>query len=293
MNTYGREALRDAFVAAGLRPGDLVYLSTRLFGVGRMIGVRGREEFLESYFDALMGILGPQGTLVVPTFTQQVGRFGVPFVYEETVSQTGIFGEYVRRRPDSLRSLHPVFSVTAAGALKEAVCADISPVAFGRDSAFDRMVRRAGKAVCIGFDYYSGHIVSLMHYVETLFAVPYYYNKLVLAPVWRGGQRLDREFVINVIYRDLDCDYRYQRYIDFLAARGRIRSAPIGETFVYAVNLTDVVDDGIALLKDDVYAFLNRRPRYRPAAIPADGPERAGRPPAETTNWAGYYVGIE
>lgn len=270
-----------------------MYLSTRLFGVGRMTGVRTRTELLDAYLAALLEVLGPGGTVVVPTFTQQVGRFGVPYVHEETTSLTGIFGEYLRKRPDSLRSLHPVFSVTAVGRLKEAVCADVSPVAFGADSAFDRLVTLGGKAVCLGFEYYSGHIVSLMHHVETMFGVPYYYNKIVSAPVSRAGAPVDRVFVINVKYLGLDCEFDYRRYIDTLARRGRLRQARVGDGEVYAVALRDMVADGVSLLKDDVHAFLDHPPRYTAGTIPCDGPEFGERQaPGAATNWEGYFIGL-
>lgn len=293
MKSYTKEDLVEAFRAVGLQAGDLVYLSTRLLGVGRMVGVQTRQEFLEAYFDAVMSVLGAQGTLVVPTFTQQVGRFGVPYVHEETVSLTGIFGEYVRMRPDSIRSLHPVFSVTAVGALKDAICADVSPVAFGYDSSFDRMVKYRGKAVCIGFEYYSGHIVSLMHYVETAFGVPYYYNKVVTVPVFCGGKLVERVFVINVKYLNLRCEFDYRRYIDTMASRNHISKSPFGENYMYAASVEDMVADGTDLLKQDMYAFLAHPPVYEPGAIPYDGPQLAtSGVPKVNTNWEGYFLGL-
>jgi aminoglycoside N3'-acetyltransferase len=290
VRSYTADDLRRAFLDAGVRNGDLIYLSTRLYGVGVMQGVRSRQELLQTYFGVITDVLGRDGTLVVPTFTEQVGRYGVPFVWEETVSLTGIFGEFVRRRPDSVRSMHPVFSVTAVGARKAEVCADVSPVALGYDSAFDRMVKLGGKSVCVGFDYYSGHIVTFMHHVETLFGVPYYYNKLVRAPVCRHGRRESRPFVINVMYRNLGCDYDFRRYIDFVASRERIRSAAVGETHVYSVDLRDVVADGVELLKRDPYAFLTRPPQWIDGTIPAEGPETPAETP-RSSNWEGFYVG--
>lgn len=292
MRLYCTSDLENAFAQVGLKKGDLVYLSTRLYGVGKLKGVNNRERFLECYFDILMSLLGPTGTLVVPTFTQQVGRFGLPYVHEETVSLTGMFGEYIRKKKDSLRTLHPVFSVSAIGALKEEICNEVSPVAFGFDSAFDRMVRMGGKSVCIGFDYYSGHIVTLVHYVETIFGVPYYYNKLLKTPVYQSGICKDESFVINVNYRDLKCCYNFNSFIDFMASRNEIKSSPIGDSFIYAVNMRDVVNNGIALLKQDIHAFLEKVPEYQDGKIPIDGPEFSEQTISSNfTNWEGFSVG--
>jgi aminoglycoside N3'-acetyltransferase len=282
--------LANAFASIGLQEGDVVYLSTQLYGIGPLEGVSSREEYLEAVYRALRSVIGDKGTLVTPTFTQQVGRFGLPFILEETTSLTGIFGEYVRMHPASVRSLHPVFSVTAIGPLAHDICSDISPVAFGTDSSFDRMVRANAKAVCIGFEYYSGHIVSLMHHVETMFAVPYYYNKLVESPVYACGALMDKPFVINVKYLGMECNFDYSRYIDSLAQDGLIRSATIGRGSFHAVDARAMFETGIGLLKEDMYAFLFHPPQFRKGEIPMDGPPDSLENPM-TTNWTRFYTG--
>lgn len=264
--------LTEAFSVIGLEEGDIVYLSTQLYGMGPLADAPSRLEYLDAIFSALYSVIGARGTLVVPTFTQQVGRFGVPFVLEQTESLTGIFGEYIRMRPDSIRSLHPVFSIASVGACSREICTNISPVAFGADSAFDRMVRMKAKAVCLGFDYYSGHITSLMHLVETAFAVPYYYNKLICSPVFSSGALIERPYVINVKYLDLECSFDFKRYIDTLAGAGALRSANIGRGKVHAVDAAVMFDMGVELLKRDIYAFLAHPPRFRKGEIPMDGP---------------------
>ena len=111
----GKKDLVNAFASVGLQEGDVVYLSTQLYGLGPLSDSLSRAEYLESIYDSLNVVIGSSGTLVVPTFTQQVARFGLPFNLEETESLTGVFGEYLRKRTDSVRSLHPVFSVAAVG----------------------------------------------------------------------------------------------------------------------------------------------------------------------------------
>jgi len=288
---YTVSSLVEAIRSVGVKQGDLVYLSTQLYGVGPIDGISSRNCYLSAVYDAFRSVIGREGTLVVPTFTQQVGRFGVPFVLETTECLTGIFCEYVRQLEGSVRSLHPVFSVSAIGPKAESVCNDVSGVAFGYDSAFDRIVRLGGKAVCIGFDFYSGHIVSLMHYVETAFAVPYYYNKLVTAPVYASGRMIDKPFVINVKYRDVGCEFDYRRYIDVLSEARLIRSAKIGRGEIHAVLAQEMFQAGVEMLKHDIYAFLAQPPTFVPGVPPADGPPEPDQVP-EGGNWSGFYLGV-
>jgi len=285
----GKKDLANAFASVGLQEGDVVYLSTQLYGLGPLSDALSRAEYLESIYDSLNVVIGSSGTLVVPTFTQQVGRFGLPFNLEETESLTGVFGEYLRKRADSVRSLHPVFSVAAVGPCANEICNDVSAVAFGAESAFDRLVRIGAKAVCIGFDYYSGHIVSLMHLVETAFAVPYYYNKLVSAPVFANGVQIVKPFVINVKYLGMHCAFDYNRYIDTLADNDDICTASIGRGEIHAVEARAMFDTGVSLLKTDIYAFLDQPPQFREGEIPMDGPPDT-EINFEDRNWVGFHL---
>ena len=107
--------LRRPWRSAGVARGDVVYLSTQLFGLGALRGAVDKQAYCAGFYDGVRTAIGSEGTLVVPTFTQQVGRFGLQFIHEETPSLTGIFGEHVRQLPGAMRSLHPVFSVSAIG----------------------------------------------------------------------------------------------------------------------------------------------------------------------------------
>lgn len=292
MSGYRIADLVAAFREAGISQGETVYVSTQLFGLGPMWGATTRQALLQGFYEGIRKAIGPEGTLVVPTFTQQVGRFGLPYVHEETESLTGLFGEYVRKLAGSRRSLHPVFSVSAIGPRAEEITENVSAVAFGKDSAFDRLYRLGGKAVCAGFSYYSGHITSLMHYVETAFAVPYYYNKYVTAEVWAGGQRLPGPYVINVKYFNAGCSFDYRRFIDALAADGSIWTARLGRGAIHSVEIGKQVDVGFDLLKTDMFAFLSGPPQFEVGRIPLDGPPESGKTIGDGKNWAGFLIGV-
>jgi aminoglycoside 3-N-acetyltransferase len=290
MKNYSRAEVTQAFLEAGVRGGDTIYLSTQLFGLGMLEGARSAADLTSGFLAGVRDAVGADGTIVVPSFTQQVGRYGLPYVHEETATLTGLLGEHLRRLPDARRSLHPVFSVAAQGPQADWITAEVSPVAFGRDSAFDRLYRIGGKCVCAGFAYYSGHITALMHYVETSFAVPYYYNKLVAADVFAGGRPVERPFVINVKHLGIDCVFDYRRYIDALAAQGEIGSAALGGGTVYVVDTRRQIEIGFDLLKQDIHAFLAHPPRYVPGRIPLDGPPEPSAPKSGV-NWTGFLIG--
>jgi hypothetical protein len=110
-----------------------------------------------------------------------------------------------------------------------------------------------------------------------MFAVPYYYNKYVLAEVWAGGQQTNRPFVINVRYLDGECTFDFRRYIDTIAEAGELKAAGCGSGMLYAVDIRRMVEIGLRLLKEDIYAFLAGPPQFKEGKPPLDGPPERDR----------------
>jgi aminoglycoside 3-N-acetyltransferase len=69
--------------------------------------------------DILRNIVGPQGTLLFPTFPGLSGaeflRRGCVFDVRRSPCFSGLLGELARRQPGAARSLHPIRSVAAVG----------------------------------------------------------------------------------------------------------------------------------------------------------------------------------
>lgn len=81
----------------------------------KSIGANSLDSGAETVIDALLDVLGPDGTLISPTISGCVQRNQPVFHVEYTPSTVGFFTEAMRMRPDAVRSLHPVHSVSAIG----------------------------------------------------------------------------------------------------------------------------------------------------------------------------------
>ena len=71
--------------------------------------------------DALLATVGPDGTLVAPTFTGQYGEPGFVFDPAETPVTTGAIPNHLFRRPDARRTVHIVQTVAAIGPLRDTI----------------------------------------------------------------------------------------------------------------------------------------------------------------------------
>jgi len=161
----GRRDIRNGALALGLAPGDVAMVHSSLSSFGHVAGGP------DAVIDGLLEALGPEGTLVLPTFTW--GAFHaaerVEFDVAGTPCETGIIPETFRQRPDVARSVHLCHSVAALGPLTDQMLGDgISP--FGAGSPFDALLRHDGWIVFLGV---SCQCCTALHAVEEFVGVPY------------------------------------------------------------------------------------------------------------------------
>lgn len=168
----------------GLVAGDVVLVHSALRSVGFVVG------HVQAVVHALLAVLGPGGTLVVPAHTAYnsdpagwsnppVPESWWPVIraenpgFDRVLSPSrwvGVLPEVVRTWPGAVRSGHPQVSFAAVGARAAQVVAD-HPVQdeFGEGSPLGAVYRLDGKVLLIG----CGHANNTsMHLSETRQAVP-------------------------------------------------------------------------------------------------------------------------
>ncbi|MBL7924401.1 MAG: AAC(3) family N-acetyltransferase [Bacteroidia bacterium] len=144
-------ALEKAFRDIGIREGDALLVHSSLSKIGYVQG--GSETVIRS----LMHVLGPEGTLLMPSFPA-AGRnkdyleSEPVFDVRNTPSAMGIISETFRKMPGVKRSLHPTDAVCAAGPLAGFFTAShfgrITP--YDEASPFRKLAERRGKILMLG-----------------------------------------------------------------------------------------------------------------------------------------------
>lgn len=157
-----------ALQALGVQAGDGLLVHSAVQFLGRPV------DGLATYWDALWSTLGYQGTLAVPTFNFAFAR-GEAYDPKSTPSHgMGAFSEYVRQRPESLRTCHPMQSLAVSGRYAADLAGRDTPSAFDPGSAFERMLELDFKILLLGADI---DAISMIHYSEQRLGVPYRYWK--------------------------------------------------------------------------------------------------------------------
>lgn len=158
--------LQAILAELGVNPGDVVMIHSAVFTLGIV------EDGLAGLYRAFRSELGPDGTLIVPTFTYSFRRSEI-FDVRNTPSPKvlGAFSEFVRREEGAVRSPDPLFSMAAVGPEAEDLMRRPSNRCFGEGSIYERLFARNMLILALGITYDTG-ISAFMH-LERLANVEY------------------------------------------------------------------------------------------------------------------------
>ncbi len=96
-----------------IKPGDTLLIHGDSVVAAQITEVPAKRR-LSILFKEIIKYLGENGTLVIPTFTYSLTKNKL-FDVNNTKSSIGIFSEYFRNIPGTVRSSHPIFSMSAIG----------------------------------------------------------------------------------------------------------------------------------------------------------------------------------
>lgn len=157
--------LTTGFREIGLKSGDVVLAHSAMRTFGRIDGGA------DAVIDALLDVIGPRGTLVVPTFTFAHEAEDNPVIDPANDrSEMGIITETTRKRPEAMRSTAFRHSFAAIGRRAD-VITDIDPALspFDLRASFGVMLALNTKVVLLGVTYKSS---TSHHFAEWVCEVP-------------------------------------------------------------------------------------------------------------------------
>lgn len=162
-----RARIAADLAALGVAQGGIVLVHSSLSSLGYVKG--GAVGVLE----ALRDVIGPNGTLVLPTHSWEAMEAGCRvFDVALTPSCTGFLPEVFRRMPGVLRSLHPTHSVAALGPAARWLIDrhERAETPCGPETPYAKALARNCQVVFIGTGLESN---TVFHTVEAAVRVPY------------------------------------------------------------------------------------------------------------------------
>jgi len=249
VKAVSREDIREGVCALGASRGDVAMVHSSLSAFGHVDG--GADAVIDGLLDAL----GPEGTLVMPTFTW--GQFHaeerVVFDVSRTPCETGRIPETFRTRSGVVRSVHVCHSVAAVGPRAGEVMGE-GVSSFGPGSTFDALQRLDAWIVMLGVSFQS---CTALHAVEEAVQVPYrahrdFRGSVVILP---NGTQIASASIEYLRRHGGQNDFAKMAAV--LAGKGVLRVGRIGEARCMATRMRDLFRIARPMLEKDP-GFLTR-----------------------------------
>jgi len=212
----------------GLQQDDLVQVHTSLSAFGYIEG--GADTVL----DALLEVVGPEGTVMTPTFNHGSAKV---FDIKTTPSTNGAVTEALRKRPEARRSMHPTHPYGAIGYLADRLVeGHLEAGTFSHNCPLGKLAIWGGYVLLLGVGMNTN---TAFHMGETMAHCP------CIAPKLEPRKIVDA--FGNVVQVWGDTFRRHgpclvERAIEgHMRNRGQIKDSKIGDAEIHLMRAADVI----------------------------------------------------
>lgn len=239
IDSLSHEELTKQFLALGVQAGDVLVVHTAFSKLAKIAGSP------EALIGALRDTLGPEGTLVMPSMSDDDEY---PFDPQATPCLgMGVVAEAFWRMPGVLRSDSPHAFAAIGPQAAQITAAHPLDVPHGLDSPVGRVYELDGQVLLLGV----GHDAdTTVHLAENMAGMRYLRPKHLT--VLKDG--LPARFE----YKELDhCCENFAKLDEWLEAMGRQRRGFVGGAQARLVRSRDVVEAALEQLLRDETVFLH------------------------------------
>jgi aminoglycoside 3-N-acetyltransferase len=241
--------------ALGLTSGSIIMMHAAMSRVGWVEG--GPPAVL----DAILEVLGSEGTLMVPTFSYSYDKRDVAEAFDKRTTPScnnGVLADTLWKRPDAHRSDHPAYSVAAIGARAEEMTRD-HPVEqpVGEGSPLHRLVEKDGHVLLLGVGQDKN---TLVHTAEALSGVGY--TVVPFKESWGRNVRVQApEGEILIPQREFSgCSFGFPVLDPVLKQKGVVKIGLVGEAPCQLFRAQDLVATVFEVLRKQPDFLLCSRP---------------------------------
>lgn len=229
--------LTQGFKELNLRKGDIVLVHSSFKSFGGVVGGP------QTVIDALLNVIGREGTLVMPTFTfafcDQYNNTGRGyFDVDKTPSEMGILTEIVRKMAGAKRSINPIYSVAIFGRFRDELVKVEDKSIFGEHSIFGKLHRHDAKIMIIGLSY--NRSLTFFHYIEQMESCDYRHLKDFSGIIVANGKKFKDTFTMNV--RNNNVVTAVDPMGEMLEKRGLVRIKKIGRSIVKLLRIKEIYE---------------------------------------------------
>lgn len=232
---YQLNDIDNALNKLPIEKGSTVFLHSNIGFFGNLDGVNDPDLISNIFYEKIMDKLGHNGTIVVPAFTYSFPRNEL-FDPSLPILSMGVFSNFIRKNPNSYRSLDPCYSVCAIGKLAKKMTINASENSFDNTSFFARFLNANGIILNLNFDAGS----TFLHYIERKLSVPYRYDKTFKGHIIQNEKK---KLIKSTIYvRDINSDQTKPRFENFtllVTEKKLFKTTILGRGQIGCINAID------------------------------------------------------
>ncbi len=236
--------LEAGFAAMGVEKGGTALVHSSFKSLGQVDG--GPQAVL----DALLALLGPEGTLVMPTYNFTSWTEGHYFDLSHTKSEMGVLTELARRSPGFQRTGHPIYSFAASGRLAGELAAVESVPSYGPGSVFDLLHQEDAVIVSLGLGFNA--TFTMTHHVESISGACRYRYEKPFSGIYVGRDGSPSLKTYSMMVRDVSRGVQTDIVpaMSRLVEQGVIKEHRVGEARCHSSRSRDFVAGLLPIVRD-------------------------------------------
>ena len=209
-----------------------------------LIEGNSKIESYDIYYEELIS-RNKEITIVFPTATLNLANNDIIFDIANTPSYLmGSFSEYLRRKKDSLRSLHALWSVSAIGPNSRFLLSNLTNNPYDESSVFAKILNDPN-AFFLSLGQHPRFMLSIVHHIEYISNVNYRFNKQFKKKyIGYDGNINEKNFELFVLKKEYIKLKRTKNNLIFknYEMKGQLNKYNMNQSEVYLFNLREFYD---------------------------------------------------
>ena len=237
-----------------LKKGSTLYIAGNLYNFG--LKKTELEDFCNYFLEYLIKYIGNGGNITVPTATLNLINSNKIFEKKKTKSYCmGIFSEFIRKKKNSYRSDHPLFSFYGIGKNVKKILGNTSVSAYGEGSVFQKLRNNNTYFISLGKPHAA---IGMIHYVEQLIGVPYRFNKEVFVRVKKNNKIKKQYSLVGVrfISKNIVKGNGNKKIISKLVSMNTFRILKFKKSVIYICKYDKIINNLISILQNNPRIWL-------------------------------------
>ncbi len=255
MNIYSKNDIVKSLVKVGIKKSDTIFVNPEIYKFGIYRDSKNLNYF-KDFYEILKKIIGTNGTICLNTYTFNTLRNKETFNYNSFKTTSGRLGQIILQDKNKIRSIHPVFSVSAVGKKAKYICKNNSRHNYGYNSPYWKMLKCNCKIISLGIDPWTN---PFNHVAEYLAGVPYFYNKLTNVKYIKDKKIKKELFSSFVRYLEFDLVGNHTSIKKEVKKQKLIKKQKLGDGFIYSINSNKYLNVLLKLLSKNQFAFIDEK----------------------------------